>query len=79
MDATAKGEVEIGLTYLSEMDNPGIDIVGPLPAEISPPTRLVAFVGAKAKNPKAAQALVDYLSSPAAASAYRAVGLTPHE
>jgi molybdate transport system substrate-binding protein len=79
MDATARGEVEIGLTYLSEMDNPGIDIVGPLPAEISPPTRLVAFVGAKAKNPKAAQALVDYLSSPAAAGAYRAVGLTPHE
>jgi len=78
MDATAKGEVDVGLTYLSEMDNPGIDVVGPLPASISTPTRLVAFVGSKAKNPKAAQALVDYLASPAAAPAYRAVGLVPH-
>ncbi len=79
MDAAAKGQVDIGLTYLSEMDNPGIDIVGPLPASISPPTQLVAFVGAKAKDPKAAKALVDYLSSPAAASAYKAVGLVPHQ
>ena len=78
MDAAAKGEVDIGLTYLSEMDNPGIDIVGPLPAAISPPTQLVAFVGTHARNPKAAQALVDYLSSPEAAGAYKAVGLVPH-
>ena len=32
MVKVAKGEVEIGLTYVSEMDVPGIDIVGPLPA-----------------------------------------------
>ena len=79
MDAAAKGQVDIGLTFLSEMDNPGIDIVGPLPAAISPPTQLVAFVGTHAKNPKAAQALVNYLSSPEAASAYRAVGIVPHQ
>ena len=78
MDAAADGKAEIGLTFLSEMDNPDIDIVGPLPASIAPPTQLVAFVDTKAKNPKAAQALVDYLASPAAAGAYKAVRLVPH-
>src|SRR5215471_880238 len=29
MAMTAKGEVEIGLTFLSEMKEPGLDIVGP--------------------------------------------------
>src|SRR5262249_30329117 len=33
MAMVAKGEAEIGLTFVSEMDEPGIDIVGPLPKE----------------------------------------------
>ena len=31
MSLVAKGEVEIGLTFLSEMNDPGIDVVGALP------------------------------------------------
>jgi molybdate transport system substrate-binding protein len=77
MMKVAKGEVEIGLTYVSEMDVPGIDIVGSLPAEIAPPTRLEGFVSAHAKDPAAAKALLDYLSSPEAAAAYRAHKMEP--
>jgi molybdate transport system substrate-binding protein len=57
MALAAKGEVEIGLTFMSEMGDPGIDIVGPLPKEISPPTVLVGFVSTHAKDPAAAKAL----------------------
>src|SRR5437879_1257326 len=53
MAMVAKGEVEIGLTFLSEMDEPGIDPVGPLPRQISAPTSLVGFVSSHAKDPAA--------------------------
>ncbi|HWY61323.1 MAG TPA: substrate-binding domain-containing protein [Rhizomicrobium sp.] len=77
MKLVAQGEVEIGLTFLSEMGEPGIDILGPLPADISTPTRLVGFVSSHTKDPAAAGALLKYLSSPAAAQVYRANGMHP--
>jgi molybdate transport system substrate-binding protein len=77
MDLVAKGEVEIGLTFLSEMEDPGIDVVGPLPREISTPTILVGFVSSHAKDPVAAKALLAYLASPAAAAVYNAKSMKP--
>ncbi len=77
MRMVATGEVDIGLTFVSEMKEPGIDVVGPLPKEISPSTTLVGFVSSHAKDPAAAQALLDYLSSPAAAQSYKAQNMQP--
>jgi molybdate transport system substrate-binding protein len=77
MAMAARGEVEIGVTFLSEMNEPGIDIVGAFPKEIATPTTLVAFVSAHAKDPAGAKALVDWLSSPAAAPIYKAQGMQP--
>ena len=77
MKMVADGTADIGLTFMSEMNEPGIDIVGPLPKEISTPTTLVGFVSTHAKDPAAAKALLDYLSSPAAAAAYRAQKMEP--
>jgi molybdate transport system substrate-binding protein len=77
MKLVADGQVEIGLTFLSEMQEPGIDLLGPLPAEISVPTRLVGFVSSHTKDAKAATALLKYLSSPEAAKVYRANGMHP--
>jgi molybdate transport system substrate-binding protein len=77
MAMVAKGEADIGFTFVSEMDEPGIDIVGPLPKEISMPTTLVGFVSSHAKDPATAKALLDYLSSPEAAAAYRAQHMQP--
>jgi len=68
----ARGEAEIGMTFISEMTDPGIDIVGALPKEVSPRTTLVGFVSTHAKNPEAAKALLQFLSSPEAATAYKA-------
>ena len=77
MAVLAKGEVEIGLTFLSEIHDPGVEVVGPLPRAISSPTGLVGFVSVRAKAPDAAKALLMYLSSPEAAAVYQAHGMQP--
>ena len=75
MEMLAKGEVEIGLTFLSEIHDPGVEVVGILPREISTPTALVGFVSTKAKSPEGARALLKYLSGPEAAVVYKAMGM----
>jgi molybdate transport system substrate-binding protein len=77
MAMAAKGEAEIGITFLSEMEDPGIDVVGPLPREISTPTTLVGFISTRAKDPAAAKMLLDYLSSPDAAAVYKKLRMRP--
>ena len=77
MTMVANGEVEIGFTFLPGMVNPGIDIVGTLPVEISPPTIVMGFVSSHAKDPAAAAELLKYLSSPEAADTYRADKMQP--
>ena len=78
MELLAKGEIDIGLTFISEIiTEPGVDVVGPLPRDISPPVAFSAFVSVKAKDPEAAKALVAYLSAPAAAALYRKTGMEP--
>jgi molybdate transport system substrate-binding protein len=77
MKLVAQGQVEIGLTFMSEMEEPGIDILGPLPAGISTPTRLVGFVSSHSKHAAAAAQLLKYLASPEAAKVYRAKLMVP--
>src|SRR5215468_2493956 len=68
MELLAKGEVDYGLTFISEIiTEPGVEVDGPLPRAISTPTGLVAFQNAHAKEPEAAKALIAYLSGPEAA------------
>ena len=77
MALLARGEVDIGLTFLSEIHDPGVEIVGALPREISTPTGLVGFVSAHSNAPTAARALLAYLSSPEVAAVYEALGMRP--
>jgi molybdate transport system substrate-binding protein len=78
MALLAKGEIDIGLTFISEIiTEPGVEVVGPLPREISTPTALVGFLSTSAKFPDAARALLRYLSSPEAAAVYTAFGMQP--
>ena len=77
MNMLARGEVDIGVTFDSEMTAGGIDLVGLLPADIAPPTTLVGFISTHAKDPLAAKALLDYLASPDAGATYKAQGMQP--
>jgi len=78
MELLAKGDVDYGLTYISEIiTEPGVEVVGPLPRDISPPTALIGFVSTQAQDREAARELLNYLSSPEAASVYRERGMQP--
>ncbi|HXJ01969.1 MAG TPA: substrate-binding domain-containing protein, partial [Micropepsaceae bacterium] len=78
MKMLADGQVEFGLTFVSEIiTEPGVEVVGPLPESISTPTRLSGFIGAHAKDPAAAKELLTYLSSADAAKVYKERGMVP--
>src|ERR1041385_1373260 len=72
------GEAEIGFHQLSELlPVKGIDIVGPLPAEIQQITVFSGALHSAAKEPDAATELARFLTSPAAADAIKKHGLEP--
>ncbi len=74
----ARGEAEIGFQQMSELlPVAGIDLVGPLPAEVQKITVFSAGVATSAKEPQAARALIRFLASPEAAPAISKTGLEP--
>ena len=78
MDLAAKGETDFCLLYLSDIHNPGLDVVGPLPRAVAIPLDWVGYVSASAKNPAIAKALLDYISSsPDTREIYKAAGMEP--
>src|SRR6266850_40114 len=72
-----RGDIDYAITFSSEVDDPGVDVVGTLPRDISTPTALVAFISSHATAPLGAKALLGYLASPAGAAAYRKCSMTP--
>jgi molybdate transport system substrate-binding protein len=77
-ESVANGEAEIALgPYLSDMRNPGLDVVGALPPEASMPVDITGFLSTSVKDPKAAKALLDYLSSREATPVYEAAKIFP--
>jgi molybdate transport system substrate-binding protein len=74
----ARGEVELGFQQHSELvHRAGIDVLGPLPAPIQIVTTFSAAVGARARQPDAARALLEFMASPAAVDAKRREGMEP--
>jgi molybdate transport system substrate-binding protein len=74
----ADGTAEIGFQQVSELAHfPGVDFVGPLPAEIQEITVFSAGIQVGAKQVDAAKDWVKFLTAPAAASAFKSKGLEP--
>jgi molybdate transport system substrate-binding protein len=74
----ANGEVEIGFQQVSELAHyPGIDYVGPLPADIQLVTVFSSGMHRQAVSIDAAKAWVAFLTSPAAAAVFRSKSMEP--
>ena len=77
-EAVADGEVEIGLTQISEiLPYAGAELVGPLPREVQLTTTYVTAVGAGTPHADAAAELIKFITAPAVAPVLRAKGLDP--
>jgi len=74
----AGGEAEIGFQQMSELlPIPGIDIIGPLPAEIQVVTVFSGGVHAAASRAEAARAWLEFIASPQSAAVLRSHGMEP--
>ena len=77
-EAAANGEVEIGLTQISEiLPYANAELVGPLPSDIQSYTYFSAAVSATSKEADAARAFVKFLAAPAALAVIKAKGMEP--
>ena len=74
----AGGQVELGVILVNElMAAPGVEVLGPLPAELQNYTAFHAGVGAGSKSPAAARALIQFLTTPSAGAVFKAKGQEP--
>lgn len=72
------GEAELAVQQEPEvMAVSGVDMVGPLPAELNNITTYAAGPGAGTKEADTANALIKFLHTPEAAAVFKARGLTP--
>jgi molybdate transport system substrate-binding protein len=72
------GETEIQIGQITEIVlAPGVELAGPLPAEIQNVTMLAAAVTTTSKAPEAASALIAFLSSSSTAAVLKANGFQP--
>ena len=77
-EIVAKGEAEIGFQQVSELKPiAGIDLLGPLPAELQKITVFSAGIATMSKEPEAGKALIKFLSSPAATAQIIKSGMEP--
>ena len=73
-----RGEADIGIQQMAElMAVSGIDVVGPLPAELQGVTTFTAAIPASASHVAAGRLLIEFLTAPHAKSVIKAKGLEP--
>jgi molybdate transport system substrate-binding protein len=71
----ARGDAEIGLHQIPELIAAGVEVVGPLPAEIQKATVYAVGIPADARYTDASKAVIAFLATPAAAAAVKAQGM----
>jgi molybdate transport system substrate-binding protein len=75
-EMVAAGDIELAAAQIPELlAVPGVDVIGPLPAELQTVTIFSVGLMAEAGDPAAAKALIEFLAGPRATPVYKAKGL----
>jgi len=75
-ELAARGDAELAVQQIPELKAvPGVDVVGALPEELQVVTLVTAGIFVDSRQPDAARALVEFLSTPVAARVFNAKGL----
>ena len=77
VEVVAQGEAELGVFLLNVLTAPGLDVVGPFPADLQQEIVFTAAVAAHTKEAAAAKAFITYLTTPAATAVIKAKGMHP--
>ena len=77
-EVVARGDAELGFQQLSELKPvKGIDLLGPIPAEVQKVTTFTAALATSAKERAAGEALIQFLAASEAVEAIRRSGMEP--
>jgi molybdate transport system substrate-binding protein len=77
-NAVAAGEADLAIGPVSEQVNqPGIEVVGPLPDEVQLVQIFTAAIVKTAQNPDRAKRLIEYLASDRTTTAIKNSGMQP--
>jgi len=78
VEVVARGEADMVVVVATRITGvPGVDLVGPIPEELQTKIGFAAGLSASAKERAAAQALIRFLTAPAAAATLRTNGVEP--
>jgi molybdate transport system substrate-binding protein len=78
VEVVARGEADMVVVVATRITGvPGVDLVGPIPEELQTRIGFAAGLSVSAKEREAAQALIHFLTAPAAAPTLKANGVDP--
>lgn len=77
VEAVARGEAEIGVFLVNVLTAPGLDVVGPFPAEVQQEIVFTAAPAATTTKGEAAKSFIRFLTSASSAAVIKAKGMTP--
>jgi molybdate transport system substrate-binding protein len=77
VQAVANGEAELGVFLANVLTAPGLDLLGPFPAELQQEVIFTAGIAAKTNQVDPAKTFITYLTTPAAIALIKDKGMNP--